>query len=111
MVDWVLAAVLMIGELASAAAQEQSQLNALAIVSLSCSPAASVEAGDPVLATLIAITGLIAFQLASGYAGDGRSMLTVIALDFYCSGAFPGPQDAPGRIGGCVRLLASERPE
>jgi signal transduction histidine kinase len=41
---------------------------------------------NAVLATLIAITGLIAFQRASVYAGDGAFELAAIALDFYLLG-------------------------
>ena len=37
-------------------------------------------------ATLVAITGLIAFQLMTGHAADGLAELTVIPLNFYMLG-------------------------
>ena len=87
MVDWVLAALLTIGELANAASQPHPDLDALAVVSLIVlTTSVGWRRRDPVLATLVAITGLIVFQLASGNDADGLAELTVIPLNFYMLG-------------------------
>jgi signal transduction histidine kinase len=86
-VDWILAALLTIGALASAASQPRPDLDALAVVSLIVlTTSVGWRRRDPVLATLVAITGLIAFQLASGNDGIGVAELTVIPLNFYMVG-------------------------
>jgi signal transduction histidine kinase len=86
-VDWVLAVLLTIGALAGAASQPHPDLGALAVVSLIVSTTSvGWRRRDPVLATLVAITGLIAFQLSSGSDADGFAELTVIPLNFYMLG-------------------------
>jgi signal transduction histidine kinase len=85
--DSALAVLLTVGALADAASQRHRELDALAIVSLVVlTTSVAWRRRDPVLATLVAITGLIAFQLASGYDGDGSVEVAVIALNFYTLG-------------------------
>lgn len=85
--DWVLAVLLTAGAFADAASEPRRVLNALAIVPLVLlTGSVAWRRVNPVLATLIAITGLIAFQRASVYAGDGAFELAAIALDFYLLG-------------------------
>jgi signal transduction histidine kinase len=86
-VDWILAVLLTAGALVDAASEPRRVLNALAIVSLVVlTGSVAWRRVNAVLATLIAITGLIAFQRASVYAGDGAFELAAIALDFYLLG-------------------------
>jgi signal transduction histidine kinase len=86
-IDWVLAVLLTAGGLADAAAQPHPDLGALAVVSLIVlTTSVGWRRRDPVLATLVAITGLIAFHLSSGYDGDGSVEVAVIALNFYMLG-------------------------
>jgi signal transduction histidine kinase len=86
-VDRVLAVLLTIGALAGAASRRHPDLDALAVVSLMV-PTSSVawRRRAPVLATVVAITGLIAFQLVSSSDADGFAELTVIPLTFYMLG-------------------------
>jgi signal transduction histidine kinase len=86
-VDWVLAALLTIGELANAASQPHPDLDAFAVVSLIVlTTSVGWRRRDPVLATLVAITGLIAFYLSSGNYAYGFAELSVIPLNFYMLG-------------------------
>jgi len=86
-VDWVLAVLLTIGELANAASQPHPDLGALAVVSLIVlTSSVAWRRRDPVLATSVAITGLIAFYLSSGNDAYGFAELSVIPLNFYVLG-------------------------
>ncbi|HEX2702362.1 MAG TPA: histidine kinase, partial [Solirubrobacteraceae bacterium] len=86
-VDWVLAVLLTIGELANAASQPHPHLGVLAVVSLIVlTSSVAWRRRDPVLATLVAITGLIAFYRSSGNYGYGLAEMTVIPLSFYMLG-------------------------
>jgi hypothetical protein len=85
--DWVLASLFTIGAFADAASQPHPGLDALAVMSLVVfTTSVGWRRRDPVLATLVAITGLMAFHLASGYNGDGSAEVAVIALNFYTLG-------------------------
>jgi signal transduction histidine kinase len=87
-IDWVLAVLLTVGALADAASQPHRELGAAAIVScVVLTGSVAWRRRNPVLSTLVAITGLIAFQLASGYAGDGSFEVAAIALNFYLLGS------------------------
>ena len=84
-VDSVLAVLLTLGVLAGA--PPHPELDALAVVFLIAFTSSVAWRGrDPVLATLVAITGLIAFRLSSGNDGYGFAELTVIPLNFYMLG-------------------------
>ncbi|MDQ6806939.1 MAG: histidine kinase [Actinomycetota bacterium] len=86
-IDWAVAALLTVGALADASSQLRRGLGALTIVSL-LAMAGSVawRRRHPALTTLVAITGFMAFQLASGYAGGGAFEVAAIALNFYLLG-------------------------
>ena len=86
-VDRVFAVLLTIGELASAASQPHPHLGVLAVVSLiMLTSSVAWRRRDPVLATLVAITGLIAFYRSSGNYAYGLAEMTVIPLSFYMLG-------------------------
>lgn len=86
-VDWVFAVLLTIGELANAASQPHPHLGVLAVVSLIVlTSSVAWRRRDPVLATLVAITGLIAFYRSSGNYAYGLAEMTVIPLSFYMLG-------------------------
>jgi signal transduction histidine kinase len=86
-VDWVFAVLLTIGELANAASQPHPHLGVLAVVSLIVlTSSVAWRRRDPVLATLVAITGLIAFYRSSGNDAYGLAEMTVIPLSFYMLG-------------------------
>jgi signal transduction histidine kinase len=94
-VDWVLAALLTVGALADAASEPHRKLDALAIVSLIVlTSSVAWRRRDPVLATLVAVTGLMAFQRASVYNGDGSVEGAVIALNFYMLGRSSGGRES-----------------
>ena len=87
LVDWVFAVLLTIGELANAASQPHPHLGVLAVVSLIVlTSSVAWRRRDPVLATLVAITGLIAFYRSSGNYAYGLAEMTVIPLSFYMLG-------------------------
>jgi signal transduction histidine kinase len=87
-IDWVVAVLLTAAALADAASQPHSDMGALAVVScIVLTGSVAWRRRDPVLSTLVAVTGLIAFQLASGYAGDGSFEAAAIALNFYLLGS------------------------
>jgi signal transduction histidine kinase len=86
-VDWVFAVLLTIGELANAVSQPHPNLGVLAVVSLIVlTSSVAWRRRDPVLATLVAITGLIAFYRSSGNDAYGLAEMTVIPLNFYMLG-------------------------
>jgi len=86
-VDWFLALLLTVGALADAASQPDLELGALAAVSLIVlTSSVAWRRRDPIVATLAAISALIAFHLSSGYDGDGSVEVAVIALNFYMLG-------------------------
>jgi signal transduction histidine kinase len=86
-IDWVLAALLTVGALADASSQPHRRLGALAVVSLIVlTGSIAWRRVNPVLTTLVAVTGFMVFQLASGYAGDGAFEVAAIALNFYLLG-------------------------
>jgi signal transduction histidine kinase len=71
-------------------------LGALAVVSLLVvTTTVGWRRRDPVLATLVAITGLIVFQLVSGNDADGLAELTVIPLNFYMLGRRSRGRESP----------------
>ncbi len=87
-IDWVLAVLLAAGALADAASQPHRDLGALAIAScVVLTGSVAWRRRDPVLSTLVAVTGLMTFQLASRYAGDGSFEVAAIALNFYLLGS------------------------
>jgi signal transduction histidine kinase len=86
-VDRVFAVLFTIGELANAASQPHPHLGVLAVVSLIVlTSSVAWRRRDPVLATLVAITGLIAFYRSSGNDAYGLAEMTVIPLSFYMLG-------------------------
>ena len=83
-----MALLLTLAALADAASQPHRELGALAVVScVVLTGSVAWRRRDPVLSTLVAVSGLIAFQLASSYAGDGSFEVAAIALNFYLLGA------------------------
>ena len=87
MIDWVLAALLTVGALADASSHLNRGPGPLAIVSLVVlTGSVAWRRLNPALTTSLAVTGFMAFQLASGYAGDGSFEVAAIALNFYLLG-------------------------
>ncbi|MGA2007145.1 MAG: histidine kinase [Solirubrobacteraceae bacterium] len=103
-VDWAFAGLLTIGEFADAASQPHPHLGVLAVVSLIVlTSSIAWRRRDPILATLVAITALIAFYRSSGNYAYGLAEMTVIPLSFYMLG-----RRSPGRQStlACVLLFA-----
>jgi hypothetical protein len=87
LVDRGLAALLTVGAVADASSQPHRELGALAIGSLVVlTGSVAWRRIDPVLTTAAAISGLDAFELASGYNGDGAFEVAAIAFNFYTLG-------------------------
>jgi signal transduction histidine kinase len=86
-IDRVLAVLLAIGAVADASSQLHHRLDAPAIASLVVlTGSVAWRRRNPVLTTLLAVTALGAFQLASRYSGDGSFEAAAIALNFYTLG-------------------------
>jgi signal transduction histidine kinase len=86
-VDQALAALMTAGALVDASSQLHHGLNALGVVPLvALTGSVAWRRRDPVLSTLVAVTGFAAFVRATGYAGDGAFEVAAIALNFYLLG-------------------------
>ena len=87
MIDWLLALLLTVGALMDASSQLHRGPDAVAIASLVVATGSVAwRRRNPVLTTVLAVTGLGGFQLASGYSGDGSFEVAAIALNFYLLG-------------------------
>jgi signal transduction histidine kinase len=85
--DRVLAAGLTVAAIADAASQPGRTLGAAAIVSLvALTASVAWRRMSPVTATVVAVTGFAAFEIASGYKGDGAFEVAAIGLNFYMLG-------------------------
>ncbi|HEY1511538.1 MAG TPA: histidine kinase [Solirubrobacteraceae bacterium] len=85
--DRVLAALLTAGALADASSQLHRGSDRLAAVPLIVlTGSVAWRRLNPWLTTTVAITALMAFQLASGYTGGGAFEVAAIALNFYLLG-------------------------
>jgi signal transduction histidine kinase len=86
-VDRVVAAAGLVGALLDASSQPHTDLDAIAVASLAVlMGSVAWRRADPVVSTVTAISGLIAFVLASGYNGGGSFQAAAIALNFYLLG-------------------------
>jgi signal transduction histidine kinase len=87
LVDRAVAVVLVVGALLDASSQPHKDLGFVAIVSLVVMMGSVAwRRADPVVSTVVAVSGLIAFVLASGYNGDGSFEAAAVALNFYLLG-------------------------
>ena len=85
--DGVLAVLLTAGALADASSQVHRGPHELAIAPLIVlTGSVAWRRVNPWLTTVLAVTGFMAFQLASGYAGGGAFEVAAIALNFYLLG-------------------------
>jgi len=86
-VDRIVAAAGLVGALLDAASEPRTDLDVIAVVSLGVlMGSVAWRRADPVASTVAAISGLIAFVLASGYNGGGSFEAAAIALNFYLLG-------------------------
>ncbi|MGI8559364.1 MAG: sensor histidine kinase [Solirubrobacteraceae bacterium] len=86
-VDRVLAVALTVGAIVDASSQPHLKLGAVAVVSLVVLTASVAwRRVSPVVAVAVAVTGFAAFEIASGYNGDGALEVAAIALNFYTLG-------------------------
>ncbi len=87
MIDWVLAGLLTAGGLVDASSQSHGGLHGLAVVPLIVlTGSVAWRRANPWLTTVVAITAMMAFQLASDYTGGGAFEVAAIALNFYLLG-------------------------
>ncbi len=85
--DRVLAVLLTVAAAADASSQLHRWLFLATVVSLvAITGSVAWRRVNPWLTTVVAITGFMAFQLASGYAGSGAFEVAAIALNFYLLG-------------------------
>ena len=86
-VDRVAAVLLTVGAIADASSEPHRQLGLLAIVPLvALTGSVAFRRADPVIASLVAISGFILFEVASHYNGDGSFEVAALALNFYTLG-------------------------
>ena len=79
--------LLTVGAIADASSQPHRQLVVAAIVSLvALTGSVAWRRTDPVVTSIIAISGLIGFEVASRYNGDGSFEVAALALSFYTLG-------------------------
>jgi signal transduction histidine kinase len=87
LVDCVLAVVLTIGALIDAGAFSGRRLGAVSVLSCAAlTGSVALRRRSAVLATVVAATGLVVFERASGYAGDGAFEAAAIAATLYLLG-------------------------
>src|ERR1700728_1023152 len=87
LVDRGVAVVGIVGALLDASSQPHEALDAVAVASLvMLMGSVAWRRIDARVSTLVAISGLIVFVLASGYNGDGSFEAAAIALNFYLLG-------------------------
>jgi signal transduction histidine kinase len=86
-VDRVAAVVSAVGAIADAAAQPHLALGPLAVGSLVVMMSTIAwRRTDPVRSTLVAVSGVIVFEAASRYNGDGAFEVAAVALNYYTLG-------------------------
>ena len=86
-IDRIVAVLGIVGAWLDASSQPHTDLGVVAVVSLVVlMGSVAWRRTDPGVSTLVAISGLIAFVLASGYNGDGSFEAAAIALNFYLLG-------------------------
>ncbi len=86
-VDRLVAVLLAAGALADGSVQLHDRLGVLAIIAcVALTGSVALRRRDPVVSTLVAVTGFAAFVAASGYDGDGAFEVAAIALNFYLLG-------------------------
>lgn len=86
-VDRILAVGGVTGALLDAASQPHKDLGVISVVSLVVlMGSVAWRRADPMVATLIAVSGLVVFVIASGYNGDGSFEAAAIGLNFYLLG-------------------------
>ncbi len=86
-IDRIVAVLGIVGALLDASSQPHRDLGVVAVMSLLVlMGSVAWRRTDPVVSTLVAVSGLIAFVLASGYNGDGSFEAAAIALNFYLLG-------------------------
>ena len=86
-VDRVAAVLLTVGAIADASSQPHARLSVAATVSLvALTGSVAWRRTDPVITSIVAISGLIGFEVASRYNGDGSFEVAALALNFYTLG-------------------------
>jgi signal transduction histidine kinase len=89
-VDRVAAVLLTAGAIPDAYSQPHRSIGPVAIIALvAVTGSVAWRRADPVLSTVVGIAGLIVFEFASRYNGDGSFMVASLALDFYALGRQP----------------------
>jgi len=99
-VDRVTAVLLTVGAIADASSEPHRQLGVLAIVALvALTGSVAWRRTDPVITSLIAISGFIVFEVASLYNGDGSFEVAALALNFYTLGRRVGDRRLVAAVG------------
>ena len=99
-IDRIVSVFGIVGALLDASSQPHADLDVVAVVSLvALMGSVAWRRTDPVISTLVAVSGLIVFVLVSGYNGDGSFEAAAIALNFYLLGQ-------RGRADQCVLVWA-----
>ena len=89
-VDRVAAVLLTAAAVPDAYSQPHRSIGPVAIVALvAITGSVAWRRANPALSTLVGITGLIVFELASKYNGDGSFEVAALTLDFYMLGREP----------------------
>ena len=108
LVDCVLAVLLTVGALVDAGALSGRRLGAVSVLSCAAlTGSVALRRRNAVLATVIAATGLVVFERASGYAGDGAFEAAAIAACLYLLGRGAGARPALMTILASVLWLGS----
>ena len=86
-IDRVGAVLLTSGAIADASSEPHRQLGVGAIVALvALTSSVAWRRAQPIMASLVAISGLIGFEVVSRYNGDGSFEVAALALGFYTIG-------------------------
>ncbi|MBV9805157.1 MAG: hypothetical protein JO130_18300 [Solirubrobacterales bacterium] len=89
-VDRAVAVLLTAGAIADANSQPHRSVGPVAIAALvALTGSVAWRRADPVLSTVVGVTGLIVFELSSRYNGDGSIEVASLALGFYTLGRRP----------------------
>ncbi len=89
-VDRAVAVLLTAGAIADAYSQPHRSIGPIAVVALvAITGSVAWRRADPLLSTVVGITGLIVFEFASRYNGDGSFEVASLALNFYMLGRRP----------------------
>ncbi len=92
--------MLTVGAIVDAFSEPHGQLGVLAIVALvALTGSVAWRRADPVIASVVAISGLIGFEVASRYNGDGSFEVAALALNFYTLGRRVGDRRLVAAVG------------